>query len=112
MQKYASKHIKPNRNKLFMDGVVKAGTGFIEPLYPDRHQVAANRTEDELTDITLKTNIVHLRDVIEPDYKRMADNNIYVTSGMIWHHNTKAAADDMGIALTSCARSLPPLSVA
>ena len=33
----------------------------------------------------MRNTIVHLYGVIPPDYKRMADNNIYVTSGMLWH---------------------------
>ena len=35
VQKYASAHVKPNWVKLFMDGTVESGTGFVEPLYPD-----------------------------------------------------------------------------
>lgn len=120
-KKFASSKIKPNWIKLFMDGTVESGTGFIDPVYLDGHQGIVNWTEEELTDITRKANargvtmhihalgnagvnrvvnayvnggkpemrntIVHLYTVNEPDYKRMADNNIYVTSGMIWHHN-------------------------
>ncbi len=40
----------------FMDGTVEGGTGFVDPLYPDGHQGLANWTEEELTDITRKTN--------------------------------------------------------
>lgn len=126
-KKFSSSRIKSNWIKLFMDGTVESGTGFIDPLYPDGHQGIVNWTEEEITDITRKANangvtmhihalgnagvnrvvnayinggksemrntIVHLRNVNEPDYKRMADNNIYVTSGMIWHHNTEETAD-------------------
>ena len=46
-----------------------------------------------LTDITRKVNvndlIVHVYGVSQPDYKRMADHNIYVTEGMFWHHTDK-----------------------
>ena len=35
----------------------------------------------------LRNTLVHVRNVIESDYKRMADHNIYVTSGVTWHHN-------------------------
>ena len=56
VQKYASKRVKTNWLKLFMDGTVEGGTGFVEPLYPDGHQGLANWTEEELTDITQKTN--------------------------------------------------------
>ncbi len=128
-KKFASLHVKPYWIKLFMDGTVESGTGFIEPEYPDGHQGIVNWTEEEITDITRKANanglimhihalgnkgvnrvvnayinggkpemrntIVHIRNVIEPDYKRMADNNIYVTSGMLWHHNTDATAEEL-----------------
>jgi len=36
----------------------------------------------------MRNTIVHLRNVNADDYKRMAENNIYVTSGMIWHHES------------------------
>ena len=55
-QKYASGHIIPKWIKLFMDGMVESGTGFIEPLYPDGHQGIPNWEEEELTDITRKAN--------------------------------------------------------
>ena len=119
-KKYASKHVIPNWMKLFMDGTVESGTGFIEPLYLDGHQGIPNWSEEELTEITRKANeqgitmhvhvmgnkgvnrvvtsfinggkdemrntLVHVFNVNEPDYKRMAEHNIYVTEGMIWHH--------------------------
>ena len=125
VQKYASEHVKTNWVKLFMDGTVETGTGFIEPLYRDGHQGIANWEEDEVTYITRKSNakglsmhihtmgnkavnrvvnayinggkdemrntLVHVYSVNQPDYKRMADHNIYVTEGMLWHHNS----DDM-----------------
>ena len=121
-KKYESAHIKTNWIKLFMDGTVESGTGFVEPLYPGGKQGIPNWSEEELTDITRKANakgitmhvhvmgnkgverivnayinggksemrntLVHVYGVSEPDYKRMADNNIYVTSGMLWHHAT------------------------
>lgn len=34
----------------------------------------------------MRNTLVHVYGVSEPDYQRMADNNIYVTSGMLWHH--------------------------
>ena len=55
-KKYASKHVKTNWLKLYMDGTVESGTGFIEPLYTDGHQGLVNWTEDEFTDITRKAN--------------------------------------------------------
>ena len=125
VQKYASEHVKTNWVKLFMDGTVETGTGFIEPLYRDGHQGIANWEEDEVTYITRKSNakglsmhihtmgnkavnrvvnafvnggkdemrntLVHVYGVMPSDYKRMADHNIYVTEGMLWHHNS----DDM-----------------
>ena len=56
VQKYATTHVKTNWLKLFMDGTVEGGTGYVEPLYPDGHQGLANWTEEELTEITRKTN--------------------------------------------------------
>ena len=125
VQKYASEHVKTNWVKLFMDGTVETGTGFIEPLYRDGHQGIANWEEDEVTYITRKSNakglsmhihtmgnkavnrvvnafvnggkdemrntLVHVYGVMPSDYKRMADHNIYVTEGMLWHHYS----DDM-----------------
>ena len=42
--------------KLFMDGTVESGSGFVDPLYPDGHQGLVNWTEEEATDITRKAN--------------------------------------------------------
>ena len=119
-KKYETAHIKTNWLKMFMDGTVESGTGFIDPVYPDGHQGIPNWSEEELTEITRKANekgitmhvhvmgnkgvtrivnayvkagkkemrntLVHVYGVSEPDYQRMADNNIYVTSGMLWDH--------------------------
>ena len=119
-KKYASTRVKPNWLKIFVDGTVEPGTGFVDPLYPDGHQGVALWTEEELTDITRKANekgvtvhthvmgnkgvnrivsayvnggkdemrntLVHVHGVYPEDYKRMADHNIYVTEGMLWHH--------------------------
>ena len=52
VQKYASAHVKTNWVKLFMDGTVESGTGFIDPPYPDGHQGIVNWTEEEVTEIT------------------------------------------------------------
>ena len=121
-KQYETAHIKTNWIKLFMDGTVESGTGFVDPLYPGGKQGIPNWSEEELTDITRKANakgitmhvhvmgnkgvtrivnayikggkkemrntLVHVYGVSEPDYQRMADNNIYVTSGMLWHHAT------------------------
>ena len=37
-KKYESARIKTNWIKLFMDGTVESGTGFVDPLYPDGKQ--------------------------------------------------------------------------
>ncbi|MBQ3399358.1 MAG: amidohydrolase family protein [Synergistaceae bacterium] len=121
-KKFASTRVKPNWLKLFMDGTVETGTGFVEPLYPDGHQGIPNWSEEELTDITRKANesgitmhvhvmgnkgvnrivnafinggrdemrntLVHVYHVNQPDYQRMAEHNIHVTAGMLWHHAT------------------------
>jgi predicted amidohydrolase YtcJ len=129
VQKFASTHVKPNWIKLFMDGTVESGTGFVEPLYPDGHQGSENWSEEEVTDITRKANakgltmhihamgnkgvnrvvnayinggkdemrntLVHVYGVNPEDYKRMADHNIYVTSGMLWHHRSTEQRDEL-----------------
>lgn len=128
-KKYTSKHIKPNWIKLFMDGTVESGTGFVEPLYPDGHQGIPNWTEEEMTNITRRANergltmhvhvmgnkgvermvnafikggkdemrntLVHVYGVNPPDYKRMADHNIYVTEGMLWHQATDELQEEL-----------------
>ena len=55
-KKYETAHIKTNWLKMFMDGTVESGTGFIDPMYPDGHQGIPNWSEEELTDITRKAN--------------------------------------------------------
>jgi len=128
-KQYESPHIRTNWLKLFVDGTVESGTGFIDPLYVDGHQGIPNWSEEELTDITRRANekgitmhvhvmgnkgvtrivnayinagkkelrntLVHVYGVSEPDYQRMADNNIYVTSGMLWHHADKELQDEL-----------------
>ena len=120
VQKYASAHVKPNWIKLFMDGTVESGTGFIDIPYADGHQGIPNWEEDELTEITRRANargltmhvhamgnkgvnrvvnayikggkdemrntLVHVHGVYPEDYQRIADHNIQVTEGMLWHH--------------------------
>ena len=130
VQKYASEHVKTHWVKLFMDGTVETGTGFIEPLYTDGHQGIANWNEDEVAYITRKSNeknltmhihtmgnkainrvvnafvnggkdelrntLVHVHFVNDSDYKRIADHNIYVTEGMLWHHASDEAREFLG----------------
>lgn len=55
-KKYASGHILPRWIKLFIDGTVEGGTGYVEPLYPDGHQGIVNWEESEVTSITQKAN--------------------------------------------------------
>ena len=43
----------------------------------------------------MRNTIVHLRHVNPGDYKRIAENNIYVISGMPWHHNSKEIAESL-----------------
>ena len=129
VSKFASTRVMPRWLKLFVDGTVESGTGFIDPLYVDGHQGIPNWSEEELTDITRRANekgvtmhvhvmgnkgverivnayvnggkdemrntLVHVYGVSEPDYQRMADNNIYVTSGMLWHHADKELQDEL-----------------
>ena len=121
-RQYASSHIKPQWLKLFMDGTVESGTGFVDPLYPGDKQGIPNWSEEELTDITRRANaqgitmhvhvmgnkgvncvvnayvnggkdemrntLIHVYGVNPEDYKRMAQHNIYVSEGLLWHHAT------------------------
>ena len=41
----------------------------------------------------LRNTLVHVRNVDATDYKRMADHNIQVTSGMLWHHYPTGAIE-------------------
>ena len=108
-KKFASTRVKPNWIKLFMDGTVETGTGFVDPLYPDGHQGLPNWSEEQLTEMTrvaneygvtmhihamgnkgvtriinafinggkdeMRNTLVHVRNIDEADYKRMADHN-------------------------------------
>ena len=128
-KKFASTRVKPNWIKLFMDGTVETGTGFVNPLYPDGHQGLPNWSEEQLTDMTrvanengvtmhvhvmgnkgvtrivnafinggkdeMRNTLVHVRNIDEADYKRMADHNIYVTSGVLWHYGPDGLAEYM-----------------
>ena len=128
-KKFTSTRVKPNWIKLFMDGTVESGTGFVEPLYPDGHQGIPNWSEEELTEMTrtanasgvtmhihvmgtkgvervvnacinggkeeMRNTLVHVHNVNTADYKRMADHNIYVTSGVLWHHAPDGLAEAM-----------------
>ena len=127
VQKYSSERVKTNWVKIFIDGTVETGTGFIDGNYPDCHQGIANWTEKEVTEITRKANekkfvdacshdgqqgsqssckffckrrkkelrntLIHVRNVNAEDYKKMAENNIFVAAGILWHHNADFAQD-------------------
>ena len=54
VQRYASPHVKTNWIKIFIDGTVESGTGFMEPVYLDGHQGRVNWSEEEVTEITRK----------------------------------------------------------
>ena len=89
-KKYESAHIKTNWLKLFMDGTVESGTGFIDPLYPDGHQGIPNWSEEELTDITRKANakgiIMHVHVMGNKGVERVV--NAYVNGGKDEMRNT------------------------
>ena len=90
VQKYASKHVKTNWLKFFMDGTVETGTGFVEPLYPDGHQGIPVWSEEELTDITRKVNAkgltMHIHTMGNKAVNRVV--NAYVNGGKDEMRNT------------------------
>lgn len=126
-KKFETTRVIPRWIKLLFDGGVEAGTGIVDPLYPDGHQGIANWTEEEVTELTRKANanglvihihvmgnkgvnqvvnafvnggqdemrntLVHVRNVNTEDYLRMAQHNIYVTSGVTWHHFPAGAVE-------------------
>ena len=89
-KKYTSTRVKPNWIKLFMDGTVESGTGFVEPLYPDGHQGIPNWSEEELTYITRKANanglIMHVHVMGNKGVNRAV--NAYVNGGKDEMRNT------------------------
>ena len=42
----------------------------------------------------LRNTLVHVRHVNPEDFKRMAEHNIYVTEGMLWHHVDEDLQED------------------
>ena len=56
VRKYASDHALVRWVKLFIDGTVEGGTGFVEPPYPDGHQGLVNWEKDEIAYITRIAN--------------------------------------------------------
>ena len=55
-RKYRTGHVHPDYVKLFMDGTVEGGTGFVFDAYPDGHKVGANWEQDEVAAITGRVN--------------------------------------------------------
>ena len=41
----------------------------------------------------IRNTLVHVRNVNEKDYRRIADHNIYVSSGVTWHHGPAGMVD-------------------
>ena len=41
----------------------------------------------------MRNTLVHVRNVNAEDYKRMADNNIYVVASLLWHHGVDEAPE-------------------
>ena len=82
-KKYESAHIRTNWLKMFMDGTVESGTGFVEPLYPGGKQGIPNWSEEELTDITRKANekgiTMHVHVMGNKGVERIV--NAYVNAG-------------------------------
>ncbi|MBQ4494523.1 MAG: amidohydrolase family protein, partial [Selenomonadaceae bacterium] len=89
-KKFASARIKPNWIKLFMDGTVESGTGFIEPVYLDGHQGIVNWTEEEITNITRKANAngltMHIHALGNAGVNRVV--NAYINGGKPEMRNT------------------------
>ena len=59
-KKFASEHVRTNWVKLFIDGTVETGTGYVDPPYPDGHPGKPIWTEEEVTDITQKANAMDM----------------------------------------------------
>ena len=43
----------------------------------------------------MRNTLVHVRNVNDADYQRIVDHNIYVTSGVTWHHMPNGAAEEL-----------------
>ena len=76
-QKYASKHVKTNWLKFYMDGTVESGTGFIDPPYTDGHQGLVNWTEDEFTPDNTDGNMTEWIDSNETGSITVKKNTTY-----------------------------------
>lgn len=118
---FASTHVLPRYIKLFMDGTVESGTGYINGEYKQvfSGQGIVNWTQEQVSDITSRANaqnltmhvhamgdaavhravsafaasgtkslrntLVHVRNISNEDIQAVADNNIVVTMGVLWH---------------------------
>ena len=47
----------------------------------------------------MRNTLVHLRNINQSDYERMAKHNIHVTAGMLWHHATDESLPELLSAL-------------
>ena len=43
----------------------------------------------------MRNTLVHVYGVNQPDYQRMADHNIHVTEGMLWHHANEELQEEL-----------------
>ena len=43
----------------------------------------------------MRNTLVHVYGVSQPDYQRIADNNIYVAAGLLWHHADEELQEDL-----------------
>ena len=55
-RRFASEHVKTNWVKIFIDGTVETGTGYVDPEYPDGRKGEPIWSEEEVTDITRTVN--------------------------------------------------------
>ena len=129
-KEFSTAHINPNYIKMFVDGTVETGTGYVTIPYLDKEKGvgAPNWTSEDFANITSKANsnnitmhvhamgdagvhfavnafvtagkkemrntLIHVRNVLDADYKTMADNDIVVSSGFLWHMATDLALDN------------------
>lgn len=56
LKRYATKRVKPQWVKLFIDGTVEGGTGYCRIPYPDGHRGIVNWSTEEVADITRQAN--------------------------------------------------------
>lgn len=127
---YTTTHVNPHFIKMFVDGTVETGTGYVQVPYLDKSNGngIANWTPNEFESITAKVNgnnytmhvhamgdlgvnlavnafvaagkkemrntLVHVRNVLDTDYKVMANNDIVVTSGFLWHMASDLALEN------------------